>query len=82
VRERPTPPSVPSEQHQTDSPSSITLTPLTRNPMEGQGNRFFWLDGERKSASSKHNADVLAAPVLGNHLDAGRVVFVRRILAT
>jgi hypothetical protein len=35
--------------------------PLTRNLKEGQGNRFFWLDGERKTLSGKHTADVLAA---------------------
>jgi hypothetical protein len=35
--------------------------------MEGQGNQFFWLDGERKMPSGKHTADVLAAHALRNH---------------
>jgi hypothetical protein len=35
---------------------------------------------ERKTPSDKQNADVLAACALGNHLDVGREVFVRRNL--
>jgi hypothetical protein len=41
--------------------------PLKRCSMEGQGNQFFWLDGERKTPSGKHTADVLAAHTLRNH---------------
>jgi hypothetical protein len=48
--------------------------------MEGQENRFFSLDGERKTPSGKNNADFLAACTLGNHLDAGREVFFWRNL--
>jgi hypothetical protein len=54
--------------------------PLTRNTMEERGNQFFWLDGERKTPSGKHNADVLAACALGNHRDAKLEVFFRRHL--
>jgi hypothetical protein len=45
--------------------------PLKRSSMEGQGNQFFWLDGERKTPSGKHTADVLAAHALRNHRDTG-----------
>lgn len=54
--------------------------PLTQNPIEEQGNRFFWLDGKRKTPPDKNNTEVLAACALLNHQDGGREVFCRRKL--
>jgi hypothetical protein len=41
-----------------------------------KGNRSVRLDGEKKTPSGRHYADILAACAFGIHLDAGPEVFL------